>query len=170
MPINFNELPNSKPIASLLAKGQYKAKVVKAEMKQGKDLAKPPYLSLQYALTKAGKSVGNFFDIITEPGDADIPRYKLKRFIEAFKLPITGDFTLQDLCKMVPGRECYIDITVDEKSEPNRNQVDVFTGEIYYTVEEIENTSASVNAEVNANDAADVDAGYPVDEDASANY
>lgn len=165
--INFNELPNSKPIAALLEKGCYKAKVVSAEMKQGKDASKPPYLSLQYALTKDNKSVGKFFDIITEPGDADIPRYKLKRFIEAFKLPITGNFTLQDLCKMVPNKECYIDITVDEKSEPNRNQVDVFTGEIYYSVDEIEGTDAP---EINANDAADVDAGYPVDEDASANY
>ena len=168
--INFNELPNSKPTGFLLEKGRYKARVVNAEMKQGKDPAKPPYLNLQYALTQDGQSKGNFYDIITEPGDTDIPRYKLKRFIEAFKLPITGTFTLQDLCKMVPNKECYLDITVDEKSEPHRNQIDVFTGEIYYSVDEIEGTATTpeINAS-DANDSADVDADFPA-EDTSANY
>lgn len=168
--INFNELPNSKPTGFLLEKGRYKAKVVSAEMKQGKDASKPPYLNLQYTLTKDNKSMGKFYDIITEPSDADIPRYKLKRFIQAFKLPITDTFTLQDLCKMVPNRECYIDITIDEKSEPRRNQVDVFTGEIYYSVDEIEGAEETATPEINANDAADVDAGYPVEDGEGANY
>ena len=151
--INFNELPNSKPAGfSTIPKGRYLGTIEKAEMRQGKDTSKPPYLSIQWGLVKDGKPMGKFFDLITEPGDAEIPRYKLKRFIQALELPITNSFTLADLAKMVPNKSAYIDITVDEKSEPARNQVDVFTGEIYYSVND-----ANLNAdEIDAEDAADV--------------
>lgn len=165
--INFNELPNSKPAGfTTIPKGRYLGTIEKAEMRQGKDTSKPPYLSIQWGLTKDGKPMGKFFDLITEPGDAEIPRYKLKRFIQALELPITGNFTLADLAKMVPNKSAFIDITVDEKSEPARNQVDVFTGEIYYSVNE-----ANTN-EVNAEDAADVADFFPqTDETAGeANY
>lgn len=176
--INFNELPNTKPAGfTTFEKGRYLGTIEKAEMKKGKDVSKPPYLNLQWNLSKDGKPVGKFFDIITEPGDADIPRYKLRRFIQALELPITGSFALADLAKMAPGKSAYIDITVDEKSEPARNQVDVFTGEIYYSVNDIgvddnaytanENTSAT--DEINASDAADVAADYPTDT-TEANY
>ena len=153
--INFNELPNTKPAGfSTIEKGRYLGTIEKAEMKQGKDTSKPPYLNITWNLSKNGKPMGKFFDLITEPGDSDIPRYKLKRFIQALELPITGAFTLADLAKMVPGKSAYIDITIDEKSEPARNQVDVFTGEIYYSVNDTgtENTSD----EISASDAADV--------------
>lgn len=153
--INFNELPNTKPAGfTTIEKGRYLGTIEKAEMKQGKDASKPPYLNITWNLSKNGKPMGKFFDLITEPGDSDIPRYKLKRFIQALELPITGAFTLADLAKMVPGKSAYIDITVDEKSEPARNQVDVFTGEIYYSVNDTgtENTSD----EISASDAADV--------------
>ena len=157
--INFNELPNTKPAGfSTIEKGRYLGTIEKAEMKQGKDPSKPPYLNITWNLTKDGKPMGKFFDLITEPGDSDIPRYKLKRFIQALELPITGAFTLADLSKMVPGKSAYIDITVDEKSEPARNQVDVFTGEIYYSVNEltgVETNDTSVD-EISADDAADV--------------
>ena len=157
--INFNELPNSKPAGfTILEKGTYLGVIEKAEMRQGKDATKPPYLSIQWALSKDGKPMGKFFDRITEPGDADIPRYKLKRFIQALELPITGNFTLADLAKMVPNKSAYIDIAVDEKASPARNQVDVFTGEIYYSVNDPSNT------EINAEDAADVATAFPVPE------
>lgn len=149
--INFNELPNTKPAGfTTIEKGRYLGTIEKAEMKQGKDPSKPPYLNITWNLTKNGKPMGKFFDLITEPGDSDIPRYKLKRFIQALELPITGAFTLADLAKMVPGKSAYIDITVDEKSEPARNQVDVFTGEIYYSVND------TGTDEISAEDAADV--------------
>ena len=44
MAINFDALPQSNPSGSNIPKGQYKAVIEKAEMKQGKDLNKPPYL------------------------------------------------------------------------------------------------------------------------------
>ena len=154
--INFNELPNSKPAGfTTIPKGRYLGTIEKAEMRLGKDASRPPYLSIQWGLAKDGKPMGKFFDLITEPGDAEIPRYKLKRFIQALELPITGSFTLADLAKMVPNKSAYIDITVDEKSEPARNQVDVFTGEIYYSINDPDATVTNLN-EVNAEDAADV--------------
>lgn len=170
--INFNELPNSKPAGfSTIPKGRYLGTIEKAEMRQGKDTSKPPYLSIQWGLAKDGKPMGKFFDLITEPGDAEIPRYKLKRFIQALELPITGNFTLADLAKMVPNKSAYIDITVDEKSEPARNQVDVFTGEIYYSVNDPDATKINLN-EVNAEDAADVADFVPQDlaDAGEANY
>ena len=165
--INFNELPNSKPAGfSTIAKGRYFGTIEKAEMKQGKDASKPPYLNITWNLSKDGKPMGKFFDLITEPGDSDIPRYKLKRFIQALELPITGAFTLNDLAKMVPGKSAFIDITVDEKSEPARNQVDVFTGEIYYSVNDI-GVDESTD-EISANDAADVAPASPIAESSDA--
>ena len=165
--INFNELPNSKPAGfSIIEKGRYLGTIEKAEMKQGKDVSKPPYLNITWNLTKDGKPMGKFFDLITEPGDSDIPRYKLKRFITALELPITGAFTLADLSKMVPGKSAYIDITVDEKSEPARNQVDVFTGEIYYSVNDI--GVDETTDEIAANDAADVAPASPITDNSEA--
>jgi hypothetical protein len=156
--INFNELPNSKPAGfTTIPKGRYLGTIEKAEMRVGKDTSKPPYLSIQWGLAKDGKPMGKFFDLITEPGDAEIPRYKLKRFIQALELPITGNFTLADLAKMVPNKSAFIDITVDEKSDPARNQVDVFTGEIYYSIND---ANATVD-EVDAEDAADVADFFP---------
>lgn len=168
--INFNELPNSKPAGfTTIPKGRYLGTIEKAEMRLGKDASKPPYLSIQWGLVKDGKPMGKFFDLITEPGDAEIPRYKLKRFIQALELPITGNFTLADLAKMVPNKSAFIDITVDEKSEPARNQVDVFTGEIYYSVNDANVTADEINAE----DGTDVAGFFPETKDSSseeANY
>ena len=168
--INFNELPNSKPAGfTTIPKGRYLGTIEKAEMRQGKDTSKPPYLNIQWGLVKDGKPMGKFFDLITEPGDAEIPRYKLKRFIQALELPITGNFTLADLAKMVPNKSAFIDITVDEKSEPARNQVDVFTGEIYYSVNDANVTADEINAE----DGTDVADFFPETKDSNteeANY
>lgn len=165
--INFNELPNTKPAGfTTIEKGRYLGTIEKAEMKQGKDTSRPPYLNITWNLSKEGEPIGKFFDLITEPGDSDIPRYKLKRFITALELPITGAFTLADLAKMVPGKSAFIDITVDDKSEPARNQVDVFTGEIYYSVNDL-GVEESTD-EISATDAADVAPASPTAESSDA--
>ena len=172
--INFDTLPNTKPAGfSTLEKGRYKGIIEKAEMKQGKDTSKPPYLNITWNLSLNGKPKGKFFDIITEPGDSEIPRYKLRRFITALKLPITGDFTLADLAKMVPNKGAYLDITIDEKSEPKRNQIDVFSGEIYYSFEEVEAAEGTEDnsEEVNASDAEDAtNSAMPWEDSGEASY
>lgn len=132
MGINFDALPNSKPNA-IPEKGSYFACIEKAEMKQPKDAAKPPYLNLTLALkTGDGKSCGKLFDMLSE-SDHEVVRYKLKRFIEALQIPITGNFELKDLCKIVVGKSLIVDVTKDEKDgQPARAVVDVFTNEVYY--------------------------------------
>lgn len=133
MPINFDSLPNTGSEFTIVPKGRYTAKIKKAEMKQPKDETKPKYLSLQYTLTENGKTVANVFDALYE-SDAQLLRYKLKRFIEALKLPITGNFELKDLCKMVVNKSFTVAITTEEYNNNTRNVVDVFDDTIYEAI------------------------------------
>ena len=76
MAINFDALPNSKPFSNP-EPGTYYATIDTAEMKQGKDLSKPPYLNLKYKLKdQTGKSAGVIFDIIAE-SEHNLMQYKL---------------------------------------------------------------------------------------------
>lgn len=135
MAINFDALPDKSP-NMLQAKGTYFATIESAEMKQGKDPAKPPYLNLKFGLKDAmGKSAGKLYDIMAE-SEHNIVRYKLQRFIKALELPITGEFELADLAKIVTGKKLILDLTIDEKSDPHKNVVDVFSGAIFYPVAE----------------------------------
>ena len=138
MAIHFDSLPNTNPMAfTLIPEGTYIATVEKAEMRQNKtDATKPPYLNITWALKdEAGNNKGKLFDILTEP-TSNFTQYKLKRFIIALGLPITGEFELKDLTKIVVGKSCKLDVAIDTKSEPHRNQVEAFKGEIYYPLNE----------------------------------
>lgn len=138
MAIHFDSLPNTNPMAfTLIPEGTYIATVEKAEMRQNKtDATKPPYLNITWALKdEAGNNKGTLFDILTEP-TSNFTQYKLKRFIIALGLPITGEFELKDLTKIVVGKSCKLDVIIDTKSEPHRNQVEAFKGEIYYPLNE----------------------------------
>ncbi len=131
MAINFDRLPQDNPFA-LPAPGVYRAKIMEAEMKQGKDLSKPEYLNLKYALfDKHNKSCGNVYDIISE-SDSSVVQYKTARFVRACGLPLTGSMELKDLAKVVKGREIVVDISHDKKSDQPRAQVDLFAREAYY--------------------------------------
>lgn len=135
MAINFDALPTDKPAGSsfVVPKGRYLATIDKAEMKQGKDTAKPEYLNLTLELVNPEDKtpVGKVWDIITE-STADLAQYKLKRLIIALGLPIKGDFDLKDLAKMVVGKKMLVDIKIDEKASPERSVVDATAAEIYY--------------------------------------
>lgn len=138
--INFNTLPTEKPsMGNIIPKGQYKAKIEKAEMKQSRNESKPPYLSIQFDLTDtvSNMPMGKIWAILTE-SDKALPLYQLSRFIQALKLPITGNFELKDLTKMIPGKELLVDVMPekrDDGKEPERSVVDVFSGQIFYPVE-----------------------------------
>lgn len=138
MSINFNALPTEKPAigGSLIPKGQYLAVIEKAEMKQGKDDTKPPYLNLQLDLTDeaSGTKMGKVFHILTE-SNHPLPMYQLKRIIEALHLPITDNFELKDLVKMVQNKKLLVDIApekAEEGKEPTRSVVDVMSGQVFY--------------------------------------
>lgn len=141
MAINFNELPTNKPgnNGSLIAAGNYIAEIKKAEMKQGKDETKPPYLNMMMEITDPASQakVGNIFCILTE-SDRDFPRYMLMRFITALKLPITGAFELKDLTKMIVNKKLRVDICPEETDNgesPQRSIVDIKSGELFYPLE-----------------------------------
>lgn len=162
--INFNALPGAKP-SSNIPKGCYVAVIETAEMKQGKDEAKPKYLNMRFGLsTGTGKTVGKVFDILTE-SDAAIPQFKLRRFIEALGLPITGGFELKDLVKIIVNKKMLVDICPEKRDgQPTgRDQVDVSSGDIYYSFAEASrklegvvasNASNTINA-ADAEDAGD---------------
>lgn len=152
MAINFDALPQDNPFA-LPDPGVYKATVVDAEMKQGKDLSKPEYLNLKFSLTdKEGKNCGNLYDIIAE-SDSSVVQYKTARFIRACGLPLTGSMELKDLAKIVKGREIALDVSHDNKNDRPRAQVDLFSREAYYLASEFMDIYMLVNPE-KADDAA----------------
>ena len=169
MAIRFDQLPADKPGFSLPEKGQYTALIEKAEMKTPKnDPTKPPYLNLTLSLTDAeGKNKGKIFDIISE-SDNDYVRYKLKRFIEAMRIPITGSIELKDICKVVQGKTMLVDTTIDDKQDPPRAVVDIFNAEIFYPLDQ-----APVTAPINAPDALasdDEDTPFTVDAPPTTQY
>ena len=73
------------------------------------------------------------FDIIAE-SDSSYIMYKLARLIEALNLGITGNFELKDQAKIVVGKEMCVDISIDEKQDPPKSQVDIFSGKIFYPI------------------------------------
>lgn len=176
MAINFNSLPTDKPNA-LPENGTYYATIESAEMKQGKDPTKPPYLNIALALKdKDGKSCGKIFDIISE-SDKELVQYKLARFILALDLARLGTFELVDLVKIIKNKQLIVDVKQEEARDgyPAKAVVDVFAGSIYYPMSEATNifgTTASKteakstnidvidddNLDINASDAADVHA------------
>lgn len=159
MAINFDTLPNDKPITGAQP-GTYYAVIEKAEMKQGKDTTKPPYLNLFLALTtKEGKPAGKIYDILSE-SDHEIVRFKLKRFITALNIPVTGMFELKDLTKVVVGKQLIVDIAHD-KSEPPRPQVDLFSGKAYYSLSEREEAFKAAVGEQATEDLTPVDVPGP---------
>ena len=133
MAIQFDALPKENPFA-LPNPDIYKAKIVEASMKKGKDESKPPYLNLKYQLTnKDGKNCGSVYDIMAE-SDSSVVQYKLGRFLTACNIPLVGAMELADIAKLVLNKEIVVDICHDTRSQQPRAQVDVFTREAYYPI------------------------------------
>lgn len=161
-PINFQNLPTATPNA-LPDKGIYMYEIESAQMRQS---ANNEYLEIKAKLSKGdGKKVATIFDRIFDI-DSDIPRYKLRQFIVALRLPITGDFQLSDLTKMIVGKKILADITHEKSKDPKYSDkavVDPFSAEIYYPISRAEellgisSSGADTTAAINALDAEDID-------------
>lgn len=137
MAINFDSLPTGKPV-SLPDPGRYYGVIDSAEMKQGLDTSKPPYLNLCISIKDStGKSCGKVYDILSE-SDKELVQYKLARFLIALNLTKLGIFELADLVKVVKGKQLIVDVKVEDAKDgrPARPVVDVFTGSIYYPMSE----------------------------------
>lgn len=139
MAINFNTLPTERPSGgAIIPKGKYEATIVKSEMKQGKDSTKPPYLNIEMDITDipSGTNMGKLWAILTE-SEAPLPRYQLSRFIKALELPITGEFDLKDLTKMINGKKLLVDIVPEDRKDgqdPQRSIVDALSADIFYPI------------------------------------
>lgn len=173
--INFSSLPTSKP-NNLPETGRYYATIDSAEMKQGQDPTKPPYLNLCLALrNKEGKNCGKIYDILSE-SDKELVQFKLARFVLALGLERLGSFELADLVKLIKNKQLIVDVKQEEAKDnfPAKSVVDVFRDGIYYPMSEATvlfgipapaqtpSTTPSVNSvddlTINASDAADVHA------------
>lgn len=157
MAINFDSLPGNKPF-SVPEPGTYYATIESAEMKQGKDATKPPYLNLKYKLkNRDGKAAGIIFDIIAE-SEHSLMQYKLKRFLLALGIQFEGEFELKDISKLCVGKEIILDTKIEEGKDGRQSRavVDILTNEIYYNISEA-NEIFGVNASdvINASDAED---------------
>ena len=133
MAINFSGLPTQRPNA-LPATGTYYATIDSAEMKQGQDPTKPPYLNIALSLKdKQGKACGKIFDMLAE-SDKELVQYKIARFLIALGLDKLGTFELVDLVKIIKGKQLIVDVKQEEAKNgyPARAVVDVYAGNIYY--------------------------------------
>lgn len=159
MAINFDSLPSDKPF-SVPEAGTYYATIESAEMKQGKDTSKPPYLNLKYKLkTVDGKSAGTLFDIMAE-SEHSLVQYKLKRFLQAIGVSFEGEFELKDIAKLCVGKEIIVDTKIEEGTDGKQDRavVDVLTNEIYYNISEAKDIFGDVGVvseAINASDAKD---------------
>ena len=111
MAINMNSLPTEKPsMSSVIPKGCYIAKIVKAEMKTPRS-GKADYFSAECDITDpvSNTGMGKFWINLFE-SEANLPRYQLARFIRALNLNIQGEFELRDLTKMVNNKKLMVDI------------------------------------------------------------
>lgn len=171
MAINFNSLPTDKPNA-LPENGTYYATIDFAEMKQGKDTTKPPYLNIALSLKdKNGKACGKIFDIISE-SDKELVQYKLARFIIALDLARLGTFELVDLVKIIKGKQLIVDVKQEEARDgyPAKAVVDVFAGSIYYPMSDaatifgsVPKSVVSTKVEAPADDTLTIDASDAAD-------
>lgn len=161
-PINFQNLPTRAPNA-LPDKGVYIYEIENAQMRHSKN---NEYLEIKAKLSKGdGKKVATIFDRIMDI-DSDIPRYKLRQFIQALNLPIVGEFQLSDLTKMIIGKRILADITHEKSRDPqypDKAIVDPFSAEVYYPMSRADEllglltpNSAELDV-INASDAADVE-------------
>lgn len=146
MAINMNSLPTEKPsMSSVIPKGCYIAKIVKAEMKTPRS-GKADYFSAECDITDpvSNTGMGKFWINLFE-SDANLPRYQLARFIRALNLNIQGEFELKDLTKMVNNKSLMVDICPDKDNE--RSIVDI-TADCFYPIEskaEIDQVAAEIN-------------------------
>lgn len=146
MAINMNSLPTEKPsMSSVIPKGCYIAKIVKAEMKTPRS-GKADYFSAECDITDpvSNTGMGKFWINLFE-SEANLPRYQLARFIRALNLNIQGEFELRDLTKMVNNKKLMVDICPDKDNE--RSIVDI-SADCFYPIEP-KTTRDAVEAEIN---------------------
>lgn len=139
MAINFDSLPADKGNGTVenFENGIYRAKVEAADMKANKTAGKPDYLNIRLGVySDNGTRIAGVFDIFTE-SEHPLQRYKLRRFLEACKLNLQGNFELKDLPKVVVNKELQVFLKVQHDEQyGDKIVVDVAPDEIYMALDE----------------------------------
>ena len=156
MAINFDQLPTSVDggFGAIIPKGTYFATIERAEMKTPKDTTKPDYLNLMLKIKDIqGKEMGIVWDIISESTN-QYAQYKLRRFVIALGIEIVPGLVihLKDLAKIAPDVKMIVDINQDKE---NKNQIDIFSGDVYYHISETNTVFGTEDLFVDATDAED---------------
>lgn len=129
----YSKTTNFEPVA-----GVYYAHISKTEIK--KSQTGNEYLSVVMDLTdKDSKKKGKMFDIIMD-SDKTFIQYKLRRFIEACKIPCTGEMTLKDVGTLVQDSNIVVWTQIGEWNEKKRQEPNLRDAEGYYTLESFDET------------------------------
>lgn len=126
MPINFDALAKEPPKTNyVIPKGQYFGHIESAEMKTSKTGSE--YLNVLWSLKKAdGTSAGKLYDNFSESDNAYV-QSKLFTFMQTLNINLGKTFELKDLSKVIVGRNCMVNISVDERDPENpKSQVNIF--------------------------------------------
>lgn len=107
MGINFDTLPKKKPGQSSIESGRYLAVVEKTSIGNG---PAGDYIKVIFKT----KSDGNFSEIFSG-GDAAFSRYKIGRLLDACKVELEGEGTLNDVAKLIIAKKVTVDVTVNDK-------------------------------------------------------
>lgn len=112
-----------------LAEGWNKMEIKKAEIKISK--AGDPYLNVgMQVVLPNGKYGAYVFDILKEASDGFM-LYKLRKFVEGFDLPVNGNFELEDLTKVLVGRQAMVQLKIDNNPNYGKKSVVDIRNEMY---------------------------------------
>lgn len=159
MALNFDNIPTEKPSNNTpVEDGRYLAKIIKAEMRVGKESGNS-YLSVSFKLDSGGFVNENFFD-----SDKPFNNYKIGRLLKSCGITLEGDFTLNDIRKVIVNKEVLIDATSNDRGYGVLD----FTGNnegIYPTNETSYETATAKDVDVDTNVSLDADVEAAIDED-----
>lgn len=126
--------------------GVYKAKIVKAEPKTSK--VGNEYLSIRLDLMNCnGNKCGVMFEMLMDNGKA-FCQYKLRKFLEAVKIPCEGEMELSDLAVLVTDKEVVVWAQEEEYNGQTNLRVNMRDADGFYPIEqyaEIKDTWNKVN-------------------------
>ena len=112
--INFDAIPDT--LNNVPAEGLYRGKVDKAEMRPAWVPTEPNELNMTCSLfNKDGVACGKYFETLkNNPAAASngSQLFKIGKFVKAIGLNFAGQTVeLQDICKLVQGKEFIVDIS-----------------------------------------------------------
>ena len=128
--INFDNLPKTNEASfNVLENGTYPCKIKDAKIPVGKD-----YLQVIFTVTGNNDTTTTIFDNFFD-SDKPLPRFKLAQLIRALKIPLTGNFELKDLPKIIVGKELMAAVKQEQSENyPLKNIINAFDDEIFYPI------------------------------------